>query len=124
MKLSELKNIMKDAVKEAIREEMKEILLEAIRVPKHTIYENNFKSPQPHIENPIPSSPSMISRTSEELRESYRNILGETALSLNSGNVGQPLQLSGNMDTSSPNGSLPQGEVGMDMIMGLMKGKI
>ena len=31
-----------------------------------------------------------------------------------------PLQMSGNMDTTSPNGQLPQGDVSMDMIMGLM----
>ncbi len=35
MKLSELKNVVKDAVKEAIQEEMKDILLEAVRSPKH-----------------------------------------------------------------------------------------
>ena len=34
-----------------------------------------------------------------------------------------PLQMSGNMDTTSPNGSLPAGEVDMNMIMGLMKSK-
>ena len=34
-----------------------------------------------------------------------------------------PLQV-GAGDTSSPNGSLPNGNVSMDQIMGLMKGKI
>ena len=34
MKLSQLKNIVKEAVKEAIQEEMKDILMEAVRAPK------------------------------------------------------------------------------------------
>ena len=34
-----------------------------------------------------------------------------------------PLQMSGNIDTTSPNGSLPEGEVNMDQILGLMKSK-
>ena len=37
MKLSELKNVVKDAVKEAIQEEMKDILLEAVRSPKQVV---------------------------------------------------------------------------------------
>ena len=32
-----------------------------------------------------------------------------------------PLQVNGKMDTTSPNGSLPEGNVSMDQIMGLMK---
>lgn len=124
MKLSELKKVVKDAVKEAIQEEMKDILLEAVRSPKHTIYENNFKAPTANVGAPSPLNPVMASKSAEELRESYRNILGETAASFNTSQVGQPLQLTGQMDTASPNGSLPQGEVGMDMIMGLMTGKV
>jgi hypothetical protein len=31
-----------------------------------------------------------------------------------------PLQVSGKVDTTSPNGSLPEGNVSMDQIMGLM----
>ena len=34
-----------------------------------------------------------------------------------------PLQMN-SMDTTSPNGQLPAGEVDMSQIMGLMKGKI
>ncbi len=34
-----------------------------------------------------------------------------------------PLQVNGAMDTASPNGQLPQGEVSMNQIMGLMGGK-
>ena len=41
-------------------------------------------------------------------------------LSATTANV--PLQM-GSGDTTSPNGSLPQGNVSMDQIMGLMKAK-
>ncbi len=58
MKLSELKKVVKDAVKEAIQEEMKDILLEAIRTPKHTIYENNFKAPTANVAAPSKIEPS------------------------------------------------------------------
>jgi hypothetical protein len=32
--------------------------------------------------------------------------------------------MGGNMDTTSPNGQLPGGDVSMDMITNIMKGKI
>lgn len=108
MKLSELKTIVKEAVKEAIQEEMKDILLEAVRAPKATIQETPTPQPQ------------MNTKSREELRESYKNILGETAATFNSSMVGKPLQMTGPVDTTSPNGKLPEGEVSMDMIMGLM----
>ena len=35
----------------------------------------------------------------------------------------KPLQINGPIDTTAPNGGLPEGNVSMDQIMGLMKGK-
>jgi len=109
MKVNELKNIIKQSVKEAIQEELKEILLEAVKSPKQVV--------QPQTPSPIDS------KTKEQLRESYKNVLGSTAANFNSSMVGKPLQMSGPMDTTSPNGKLPEGEVSMDQIMGLMSGK-
>ena len=43
-------------------------------------------------------------------------------LSATSSNV-VPLQMTGNMDTASANGSLPAGEVDMSQILGLMNSK-
>jgi len=45
----------------------------------------------------------------------------DSTLSVNTNNT--PLQMSGPVDTTSPNGSLPQGNVSMDQIMGLMNKK-
>ena len=61
-------------------------------------------------------------KSKEEIRESYRNILGETAASFNTSQFNGPLKVSGT-DTTSANGSLPEGNVSMDQIMGLMNSK-
>ena len=54
--------------------------------------------------------------------ESYKNILGETAANFNTSQFSGPLKV-GSGDTTSPNGSLPEGNVSMDQIMGLMNSK-
>lgn len=115
MKINELKKLVKSAVKEAIQEELKEILLEAVKSPK--VVTESFTPPQ--MEKKINVTPT---KTREELRESYQNILGETAKTFNTSNVGRPLQVT-SMDTTSPNGQLPAGEVGLDQIQNLMNSK-
>jgi putative lipoic acid-binding regulatory protein len=121
MKLDILRKIIREEVKGAIQEELKDLLLEAIRTPKQVVETQTY--------NPSSTagylSPSTTTATvsKEQLRENYRNILGETAASFNTSQVGKPLQLHGSMDTASPNGRLPDGEVPMDMIMGLMNKK-
>jgi hypothetical protein len=120
MKLDILRKIIREEVKGAIQEELKDLLLEAIRSPKQVVETQNY--------NASPLSPAITTTSTatvskEQLRENYRNILGETAASFNTSQVGKPLQLNGSMDTASPNGRLPEGEVPMDMIMGLMNRK-
>lgn len=115
MKLSELKNVVKDAVKEAIQEEMKDILLEAVRSPKQVV-----------------STPAVASEPIQEtdrlkLRENMMNVLdgmrpGANG-TLNATSADVPMQVNGPVDTMSANGSLPQGNVSMDQIMGLMNQK-
>jgi len=122
MKLSQLKNIVKEAVKEAIQEEMKDILIEAVRSPKQTVYENRMGTPTMDVATPT----SMSTDSRMAMRENIQNVLGgmmpgaNGTLSATSANV--PLQV-GSGDTTSPNGSLPQGNVSMDQIMGLMSSK-
>ena len=115
MKLSQLKSIVKEAVKEAIQEEMKEILIEAVRAPKQVVKET-VTTPKP-----LPQEDKM------KLRENMMNVLGgmmpgaDGTINATSANV--PLQVNGSVDTTSPNGSLPAGNVSMDQIMGLMNSK-
>tara|TARA_B110000977_G_scaffold57823_2_gene78538 strand:- start:784 stop:1182 length:399 start_codon:yes stop_codon:yes gene_type:complete len=132
MKLSQLKTIVKEAVKEAIQEEMKDILMEAVRSPKQTVYENRMGTPTTDVAAPSPMNPVMQTSMPEDnrmaMRENIQSVLGSMMPDAN-GNIkattnNVPLQMSGNMDTTSPNGSLPQGEVDMDQIMSLMKGKV
>ena len=123
MKLSQLKTIVKEAVKEAIQEEMKDILIEAVRAPKSVVYENN--TPPPTSANPATQQP-MSTDSRIAMRENIQNVLGgmmpgaNGTLSATSADI--PLQV-GSGDTTSPNGSLPQGNVSMDQIMGLMNSK-
>ena len=114
MKLSQLKSIVKEAVKEAIQEEMKDILLEAVRVPKATIQET-------------PAQQSLPKADKAQLRENMMNVLGSMMPgadgTIKATTADMPLQVNGFGDTTSPNGKLPEGNVSMDQIMGLMNKK-
>jgi len=94
------KTLIKEAVREVIQEELREVLLEAVRAPKQS-------TPQP-ISQPTPTL------TTEDRREKYRNILGETAQQFTTQHV--PFNPQGTM----PGSDLPAGELNMDQIMGLM----
>jgi hypothetical protein len=129
MKLSQLKTIVKEAVKEAIQEEMKDILMEAVRSPKQTVYETLGTS-QTTVDTPGPMNPVAQQPMPDDkrmaMKENIQSVLGSMmpgangTLSATTANV--PLQM-GSGNTTSPNGSLPQGNVSMDQIMGLMQGK-
>lgn len=112
MKLSELKQTLKEVVKEAIQEELKEVLYESFKSGAKPQIQHNQMVPPP-VEPKQSVDP-------QALRENYRNILGETAANFNTSQVGKPLQMNGPVDTTSPNGRLPEGEVSMDQIMGIM----
>lgn len=112
MKPSEFKKIIKEAVKEAIQEELKEILLEAVRAPKTVVNETIRDTyAQPHLEKPK-------QLTAAERQAMFGGILGEMqnggAATSQYANEFKPQAV----DTI--NGALPAGEVGLDMIMGLM----
>lgn len=110
MKTSELKKILKEAVKEAIQEELREILLEAVKSPKSVVNESYA---QPTLDNPK-------QLTSQERRNMFQGMLGE----MQQGGMANSAY-AGNMQVNGPvdavNGSLPEGQVGIDQIMGLMK---
>ena len=106
MKLSQFKNIVKEAVKEAIQEEMKEILLEAIKVPKTKNKET--------ISQPLPESDKA------QLRENMMNVLDGMRPGAN-GNIyassaDVPMKVTPGTDTMSDGGKLPEGSVSMDQI--------
>lgn len=131
MKLSQLKTIVKEAVKEAIQEEMKDILMEAVRSPRQTVVERITATPSTDPGTPSPLNPVMQTLLPEtdklKLRENMMSVLdsmrpgADGTIQANTNSM--PLQV-GSVDTTSLNGQLPQGNVSMDQIMGLMKGKV
>ena len=121
MKPSDFKKIIKEAVREAIQEELKDILLEAVKAPKAvpasvgsygTVTESKGTYAQPNIENPK-------QLTAAERRNMFAGMIGE----MQQGGAATTAY-QGTMNPTQPvdtiNGALPQGEVGLDMIMGLM----
>ncbi len=113
MKLNQLKSIIKTAVKEAIQEEMKDILLEAIKKPKQTVSTPTVEA------QPLPKEDKL------KLRENMMNVLdgmrpGANG-TINATSADVPMQVTGPVDNA--NGQLPQGNVSMDQIMGLMNSK-
>tara|TARA_R100001443_G_scaffold116029_1_gene135339 strand:+ start:1631 stop:1978 length:348 start_codon:yes stop_codon:yes gene_type:complete len=115
MKTEALKKLIKEAVREAIQEELKEVLLEAVKAPK-------VQTPQPIQESKTITSTTPPPVSQADRRQSYLDIIGETKLNLTSKDA-QTFNPKGTIDTTSPNGQLPSGEVNMDQIMGLMKTK-
>ena len=115
MKTTLLKKLIKEAVKEAIQEEMKEILIEAVRAPKQVVKET------------VATPKSLPQEDKKKLRENMMNVL-DGMMPGNNGTLtattaDMPLQVNGPVDTTSANGTLPQGNVSMDQIMGLMNSK-
>ena len=117
MKLTELKKVLKETVREVIQEELKDILLEAVKSPKVVTQTPVMESFNPPIQ---PSSPSTPVMSAQDKRDAYKNILGETAKGFTSNNA-QSFTPNPGMDMA--NGSLPDGNVGMDQIMNLMNSK-
>ena len=128
MKPSELKSFIKEAVREAIQEELKDILLEAVRAPKLPIQEtyqmNNLLSPVA-VDTTAPQLPQKSSTEKRAMMESIMGDMrrGQDTLNFTTQNIAaNTLQVAPGMNTSGEGSALPAGNVGLDMIMGLMKG--
>jgi hypothetical protein len=111
MKPTEFKKLIKEAVREAIQEELKDILLEAVRAPKPVVTESKDTYAQPHIE-----SPKQL--TAQERRDMFAGMLGEMQQGKPANTAYAGNYNPGNADAI--NGALPEGQVSLDQIMGLM----
>jgi hypothetical protein len=115
MKSEEFKKIIKEAVREVFVEEMKEILLEAVKAPKTSIGQGGYgtvtESVKPNNSKPLDSNAK---------KAVMANILGDMA----SGRTMTTEALTANTFVprggDAINGSLPDGNVGLDQIMGLL----
>ena len=122
MKPSELKSFIKEAVREAIQEELKDILLEAVRAPKLPIQET-------YQMNPVTvnaTTTSVLQKSATEKKAMMESIMGDMkrgqdTLNFTTQNLAaNTLQITPGMNTSGDGSKLPEGNVGLDMIMGLM----
>lgn len=113
MKPSELKNLIKVAVKEAIQEELKDILLEAVRSNKQPIQESYDRT----LNFTTKNIPHQQPKPSVDTKKAYMDILGEMAQGPKSGFDGE-FKVQSNVDPV--NGSLPEGQLGLDQIMNLI----
>ncbi len=112
MKSPQFKKIIKEAVKEAIQEELKDILLEAVKAPKSQPINENISN------NTISSKPT-FEKPTEDVKQKYAEIMGETALNMTSRDVP-----SFTPQVSDPvSGNLGGGELSMDQITNLLNNK-
>jgi hypothetical protein len=115
MKSEEFKKIIKEAVREVFVEEMKEILLEAVKSPKATVGSGGYGTVTESVK-PINSKPL----DPNAKKAVMANILGDMA----SGRTMTTEALTANTfiprGGDAVNGSLPEGNVGLDQIMGLL----
>ena len=117
MKSTELKSLIKAAVKEAIQEELKDILLEAVRSNKQPIQESYKPSDNRTLSFNTNSIPHQPAKSPGDTKKAYMDILGEMARGPKSGFDGE-FKVQGHVDPI--NGSLPEGQLGLDQIMGLI----
>jgi hypothetical protein len=122
MKPSELKSFIKEAVREAIQEELKDILLEAVRAPKAPIQEA-YKMHPVTVDAPTTQVPQKSTADKRAMMESIMGDMkrGQDTLNFTTQNIAaNTLQITPGMNTSGDGSKLPEGNVGLDMIMGLM----
>jgi hypothetical protein len=119
MKAQDFKRLIKETVKEAIQEELKDILLEAVRTPKTQMVESYIQPTQPQ-----PSTTSVAEKKAimESIMGDMRR--GQDTLNFTTQNIADnTLQVTPGMNTMGDGTKLPEGNVGLDMIMGLMNKK-
>jgi len=124
MKPSELKLFIKEAVREAIQEELKDILLEAVRAPKAPIIGTHVGGEGFGVAN-TSTSPTKSPAEKRAMMESIMGDMkrGQDTLNFTTQNIAaNTLQVTPGMNTTGDGSKLPEGNVGLDMIMGLMKG--
>jgi hypothetical protein len=132
MKQSDFKKIIKEAVREAIQEELKDILLEAVRQPKTVIKETfdpSFSTGGMYAygegisTSGITGTSNGITGTSNALssRQAIMGMLDDMKMGKAKFTTNNIKYTPPPADTISEGSKLPEGEVGLDQIMGLMK---
>jgi len=110
MKVSNLKNLIKESVREVFREELKEILLESLK--------NKNSTPLVEHVNTTPPQPKPSFDIHKLYKENMSDSFGTPQISMNSNNVNSFRPSPGDV----VNGSLQHGDVGLDQISSLLNG--
>jgi hypothetical protein len=113
MKTDIFKKIIKEAVKEVFQEEMRDILLEAVRSNKQPV--NESFNPETRTLNF--NTNSLPPKSPVDTKKAYMDILSDIAKGPKNGLEGE-FKLQGPVDPL--NGSLPEGQLGIDQIMNLI----
>lgn len=109
MKTTELKILLKEAIREVFQEELKNIILEALTSSKKNISEDM----RPY--NMVSNNTAPL--VSIDRKQQYQQILAETSNTLTNTSIPKFTPTPG---VDLVNGSLPEGDVSMDQIMGLI----
>lgn len=113
MKTDIFKKLIKEAVKEVFQEEMRDILLEAVRSNKQPV--NESFNPETRTLNF--NTNSLPPKSPVDTKKAYMDILSDIAKGPKNGLEGE-FKLQGSIDPV--NGSLPEGQLGLDQIMNLI----
>ena len=119
MKIDVLKKLIKESVKEAIHEEIKDVLLEALK--SNNKDKSSYLNPPytvSHLNPSYTATNASTVKTEINLREKYNQALNETTLNFTSQDVPK---FSPPSSVDSVNGKLPDGDVDLSQIMGLLK---
>ena len=117
MKINALKKILKEVVRDVIQEELKDILLEAVKTPK--VISQPQQVVKENIEIPTsPKQPQQPTMSQRDRFDAYSNILGQTGNEMFTSNQDRNFIPKAGMDPA--NGQLPEGNVSMEQITGLM----
>lgn len=119
-----LKKLIKEAVREAIQEELKDILLEAVRSPKLTLEGTPVGSNGLGVVNESKIATPPVNDFSQKTRSFYSQMMndftpGATTISKTTNDMGTYVP----RPVDAANGTLPEGNVGLDQIMALMSAK-
>lgn len=121
MKTDILKKLIKEAVKEAIAEELKDILLEAVKSNKQPITEAYNPETRTLSFNTNSLLHKPVSNASGvNSKQAYMDILNEMSHGPKTGLEGD-FKVNGPVNTMSEGSALPDGQLGLDQIMNLIK---
>ena len=119
-----LKKLIKEAVREAIQEELKDILLEAVRSPKLTLEGTPIGNKGLGVVNESVAAAPKSNDFSPQARSFYTQMMNDFTpgvSTINKTTMDAGTYVPRAVDPA--NGTLPEGNVGLDQIMALMNAK-